>query len=190
MDDRLDSIINGLLKNELMHIVNNTIAVLKPQSKESKKIYSLYCAITSKDRDYNRHISNASEEYDIEEVIIPSFKKYVITQLTEHGYNKDRFKQLMLNDMNRFENDDQFDPRFDKYMDDMQSICSHSKTIAKSITKNDMAMVEQEVSTLKSRFETFFPTNRNDILEVKPNFMGIGLNFNAIYRQIKSWLDK
>jgi hypothetical protein len=208
MGDRLDSTINSLLKDELLHIAVNTTAILKPQSEKSKQIYSLYYARTSEYREHNYHVYNAPAGCDVEEIKVPSLKEYVITQLTEHGYNKNRFQQLMINDRNRFEEDDEFDSRLGKYMDDMQSICSHAHTIAKYLVANDMAMVQQELNILVSRFEVFFPNTGNDlskrlndlednviaslkpdiseVFECKPSFLGVGLNFNAIYLRIKN----
>ena len=37
----------------------------------------------------------------------------------------------------------------------------------------------------KKQQEVISPTNNEDIIDVKPNFMGVGINFNALFRRFR-----
>ncbi|OEF94487.1 hypothetical protein EJ063_19895 [Vibrio aquaticus] len=217
MSDRLDQTISSLIENEINHVIRTTNAILKPQSIEAQNLYARYHSWTENARIHNHNLSNLTlgelEQFSVEEFDIPSFKQYVCMQLTEHGYNKNRFEQLMLNDRRHFEWDDQFDHRLDKYVDDLRSICRHSGIIAGHILADDLHQTQTELSVLMKRFnvtafnqtdsvigkldemesnvisavEKLNQPSKSDILDIKPNFFGFGLNGNALYKQIQNW---
>jgi len=51
--------------------------------------------------------------------------------------------------------------------------------------------IDERLSFLKSEHEkNLRETNSTDVVDIKPNFFGLGMNFNEVWRRFKKWLSK
>ena len=187
MGDRLQSEIDRILKHEILHIEENSKALLFPQSAEAESIYARYISSTEEDRVFNHNISSAP--IFIEEKIIPTFEEFVFKRLTEHGYNKSRFDQILLNNRSVFEDSDQFDPNFHKFCNDLENICNVSASLAKKLLELKYDEAKGEIELLKNRFPKYFPEKINiNPFEAKPGIFGFSVDLFALYRWIKQFV--
>jgi hypothetical protein len=186
MEYRLENEMDRILRNEILHIEKMATALLFPQSDEATSIHAAYMRITENGRHHNHH-ANQAPVY-IEPIEIPSFQEYVFKQLTEHGYNKNRYNQIILNNMERFDTSDQLNPLFDKLTNELESVCNISKKIAAHLLKYEYESAKSELTFLKNSYPKFFPKTPKaiNIFEAKPGFFGFSVNLFALYSWVKS----
>ena len=155
MTDRLGSIVEYQLLAELKHVIRVSKSILVPLSVESEEMYARYYSSTENDRFHNYNVQQAPYHASVNERVIPTFIEYAVKLLTEHGYNKNRYNQLLLNAKNNFEWEDQFDYRYEKYLNDLNSICQHAVNIAKYFTENMVLQANSEWNLLRKRFRPY-----------------------------------
>lgn len=171
MEDRLQELIDGILKSELQHIEKNVNALLLPQSSEAEGLHQKYIAITKNDQMHNYNMGSLTlgeiEKYSIEEIDVPSFEQFIVKSLTECGHNKSRFDQILLNNRSNFVDIDidPLDRKFNKFEHDLNSICQASKTIETHLKLNEYDLVKDELDALKMRFSKFFPADTISLLD-------------------------
>jgi dynactin complex subunit len=95
----------------------------------------LYQLTYAEDQYHNENISSLSigelQEYSLSPINIPSFEQFIFKKLTEHGYSKGRYDQIIINSRAIFEEMDKLDPRLGKFQNDLSFICSAAETISK-----------------------------------------------------------
>jgi hypothetical protein len=171
MKDGLQDLIDGILENELQYINRNVNALLLPQSTEAIVLHSKYLASTENDQTHNYNMGSLTlgeiEEYSIEEIDVPSFEQFIVKNLTEHGYSKSRFDQILLNNRSNFVDLDitPFDPIFNKFEHELKGICQTSKVIAAHFTSNQYNLAKDEFNALKVRFPSFFPPETGSLID-------------------------
>jgi len=171
MEDVLQELTDGILKRELQHIDKNVTALLLPQSSAAEVLHQQYMAFTKNDQEHNYNMGSLTlgqiEQFAIEEIDVPSFEKFIVKNLTEHGYNKSRFNQILLNNRNNFVAIDiePLDQKFNKFEHDLNSVCQTSQIIGTHLTSNKYDLAKDELDALKVRFENFFPCKKNSLLD-------------------------
>ena len=51
--------------------------------------------------------------------------------------------------------------------------------------------IDERLSFLKSEHEkNLRETNSTDVVDIKPNIFGLGMNFNEVWRRFKKWWSK
>lgn len=179
MVDRLGSTVEYELLAELKHVIRISKAILEPLSAESEEMYARYYSSTENDRFHNYHVRQAPHHMSVNEICIPTFNVYAVKLLTEHGYNKNRYNQLQLNAKNNFEWEDQLDCRYEKYLNDLNSICDHSVNIAEYFKENMMLEANREYLLLKKRFKPIIHK-----IETAP----IKLDLDEFHKKVKTML--
>ncbi|GGP49887.1 hypothetical protein GCM10009347_16150 [Shewanella algicola] len=192
MEDQLDKQIDMILKAELIYIEKNALSILQPQSDEAKELHVLYCSSIENDQYHNHNIGSLSlgeiEKYSLKEVDIPTFNQFVYKRLTEHGYNKSRFNQIILNTRDRFQETDQYDPRYDKFANDLRSVCESGYAIAEKLVSNELSLASNELAELKQRFSRYWPEISNPF-EAKPGFFGFSIDLFKLLKIFRDYVS-
>jgi hypothetical protein len=171
MKDGLQELTEEILKGELQYIDKNVTALLLPQSSVAEALHQKYIDITKDDQEHNLNVGSLTlgemDIYSIEEVDIPSFEQFIVKNLTEHGYSKNRLNQILLNNRNSFIalDIDPLSQKFNKFEHDLNSICQTSKAIGSHITLNEYNLAKDELDALKVRFPSYFPCEKISLLD-------------------------
>jgi hypothetical protein len=171
MKDGLQELTDRILKRELQYIDKNVTALLLPQSLVAQAIHQKYIDITKDDQEHNFNMGSLTlgeiAICSIEEKYIPSFEQFIVKNLTEHGYSKNRFDQILLNNKNDFIalDVDPLSQKFNKLKHDLNSICQTSKTIGTHISLNEYSLAKDELDTLKIRFPSCFSSEKISLLD-------------------------
>lgn len=188
----MNTIFNGLLKNELIHISEHVSALLEPQSSSAATVYEKYRNSISQDEIHNQNISTLSigeiQKYDLEEKEILSFSQYIVKIITTSGYNSNRFEQLIINSKGQIE-EYQHTAEANNFFTNLKDICNSSQTIARFISENNYQQAKSELDFLLGRYPEFFPKYEG-LIEAKPGVFGFSIDLIKLGKLVLSKFKK
>lgn len=161
--EKLSHLVDEILRYEAAYTANHADAILKPTSQAHKDLAQIYTTVRNDIEDENAQIDGYGKELPV-----PTFKDWITTRMTTHGYSNNRYNQILLNNQDRLmAATDDLTPCFTLWGEQLKNITDIALQFSQYIQNNDFSNAQKLSDTFKDMYSHLLPEHlRNEPIPV------------------------